>query len=172
MHCLHEWYHKGDPNILLFQAGHAAENNIQSGEAGNTVGNGRYHIVKAQHGICSVVIAGANRTQYRAQHTKNADKVQSCLPDSALCEGSQRNGDQLDAAKKQGQIVKPVPGIFAAEAQQNDLEQLKAINQQRRPDQHPVLLPGQGVFVSQAQKGRKTDHDHHQRGDEHKMLPG
>jgi hypothetical protein len=109
------------------------------GQAGN-------HIVEGQYGIATVVLTCAVGAQHRAKDAENAHKVQGSLLDPALGDGGQGNGNELDTAKKQRQIVKPIHGVVGPETHQNDLKKFKTVDQKSRPDQHPVFLPGQGVF--------------------------
>ena len=138
---------EGDMNIVLLHAGHAGDQDVQRGKTGNGMGQTGNHIVKRQHGVAAVVLTGTVSTQHRAQNAENAHKIQRSLFQATAGEGGHRNGDQLDTAQEQGQIVQPTHRVCAPEAQQHDLKQLQAVDENGGNDQHSVFLLQRAVPV-------------------------
>ena len=119
---------EGDADILALHAGHAADEDVQGGKAGDGVGQAGNHIVKGKYGVVIVVLTGTVSAQHSAQNAEDGYKVQCGFFHTTLAESGQGNDDQLDAAQEQGQFVQPVPRVFVAEAHQYDLEKLQTID--------------------------------------------
>ena len=163
---------EGDENILFLHAGHAGDQNVQGAEAGNGMGNGGHHIIQTQNRISAVVVTGHIGSQNRAQKAENADKIQRRFLHPALGEGRQRNGDQLNAAQEQRQIVNPIHGCVSPDAEHDDLKQLEAVDEDGGYDHHPVFHGIGAVFVQQAEKHSQAHHHDHHTGYKGQMLPG
>ena len=158
--------------FCIFHAGHAGNEDIQRCEAGNGMGDAGHHIVDAQHRVAAVILTGKVHAEYGTQNAEDAHEVQTALLQPTLAQGSHGNGDQLDAAKEKGQHLQECQGIFAADGDDDDFEQLKAVDEQRRPQQHMVFLLHGAVLVQPAQQNSGCHHHDHQKSRKSQMLPG
>ena len=73
------------------------------------------HIIHGQYRIASIVLGCAISAADSAQQTEDANEIQRSLAEAAVGESGQGNGNQLDAAEEQRQIVQPVPGVLTPE---------------------------------------------------------
>ena len=89
-----------------------------------------------------------------------------------LGEGGQGQGDELDAAQEEGQVVDPVHRVVAAEAQEHDFEKLQTVDEQGGHSQDPVLLSLGPPTVPAAQDHGQNDRSRDENRNEAQMLPG
>ena len=162
----------GGENGLSFQPCHTGDHDVKGSKTGNGVGDAGHHVIKGKDRIRIVILTCAIDTQHCAGDAENTDKVQGGFLDHAPGEGSQRDCQQLDAAQKQRQVVKPGAPALLPVAKHTDLEQLKSVDKDGGPDQDPVLYFGVQWFVSLAKQYCAEDHSGHQGCGKQQMLTG
>ena len=125
------------------------------------MGDAGDHIVKGQHRVGAVILTGAVSAGNSAQNTEDANEINGCVLDPTLAEGGHGDGDQLDAAKEQGQVIKNGLQTLAAEAENYNLKQLKAVNEDGGPNEDLVFLLQWGIFIAFAQEDGTKRHQKH-----------
>lgn len=163
---------KGDGDITLFYARHAGKDDVQGSKTGGGMGDAGKNIGNRQHRVAAIVIPGAVCTHYSSQKPENGHKIQRGFLDSAMTESGQGEGDELDAAQEQGQVVQPAQPAAAECTVNDDLDDFHRVHQDGSHDQHPVFLLNGFVFVTLGQQDGQPHHDHHQSGHKSKVLPG
>lgn len=163
---------EGDRHILFLQARRARDHHVERRKTGDAVRQSRGDVVKRDHRIRAVVVAGAVGAEHRTQQPEDRHEIERRLLHSAFCERRKRDGDQLDAAKKERQDIKPGQRVVVAEADDDDLNEFDPVHPDRRDRQGLELFPETAAAVPDAQKHRQRDHHDHQRGNENQMLGG
>ena len=162
----------GDPGVLLLQATHARKSDVQGSESRDAVRHARGHVVQGQDGVGVVVLTGTYGAQDTAQQAEDQHEVQGGLSQLALGKGGQGDGDELDAAQEQGQVVLPGGGIAASVEHDNDLKDLHDVYEDGRDDEGAVLFLVALASVAEAEKDGQGQHGEDQAGGEDEMLRG
>ena len=134
---------KGYPDIALFHACHSGYGYVKGCKAGNGVGKAGNHVIEAQNGITAVILPCKICAHNRAQQAEDEHEIQCRVLYSALCKGGKGNGDKLNTAQKQRQIIKPRKRILRPHAYYDKLEKLCRIYEYGGNDEHAVF----GFFV-------------------------
>ena len=163
---------KGNGHIFLFHTGHSGNAYIERRKTGYGMRDTRDDVGKGKNGICGIILAGTVGAKHRAQHTKDQNEIQSGIAESSLGKSGQRNGDELDTAQEQRKLADPDHGIAVSYTEKYDLEDLKAVNEDRRDDQNRIFLPICFAFLPEPYKNGKTNQYDHQRRNKGQVLPG
>ena len=163
---------EGDGDVFLLHAHHAGEGDVNRCEARDGVGDAGIDIIEGENGIGGEVLASAVVAHGSAQDAEDQDEVQAGFLHPSLGESRQRDGDELDAAKEQRQVIEEMSGGVIADGDHDDSQDIEEIDDETRPHQDAVL----GFFVlmteHQAKPNAHEDHDGGQNGHEKQMLPG
>ena len=162
----------GDGDIAPLHAGLTRQDDVEGGEARDAVGQPRGYVIQREDGVGVIVLSRPNRAEDGAQETEDEDKVQSGFSDPSLGKGRQGNGDELDAAQKQGEVVLPGGGIVAAVAHDGDLGDLDGVHKDGGGDQDPVFGAGIPSAVAESQPDGQSEHGKEQGSRKQDMLPG
>ena len=162
----------GDGDVSLLHAGLPRQDDVEGGEARDAVGQARGYVVQGEDGVGVVVLPRADRAQDGAQEAEDEDKIQGGLPHTSFGEGGQGDGDELDAAQEQGEVVVPGGGIITAVAHDGDFGDLNGVHEDGGDDQSPIFRAILPAAVAEPQPDGQGKHGAEQGSDEKDMLPG